>query len=67
MSDRERQRRASTRAPRGMPSRDGDDDGLDVTRRRAELLLRTADDAIARALSGDSERFLQATRQSGGQ
>jgi hypothetical protein len=30
-------------------------------------LLQAADDAIARALSGDSERFLHATRQAGGQ
>ena len=66
MSERERAR----------PQRDGyvgtppgtdDGDGLDAARSRADRLLRAADDAIARALSGNSERFLEATRQSGGQ
>ncbi len=41
--------------------------GLPHPQAGAESLLRAADDVIARALSADSERFLQATRQSGGQ
>lgn len=41
--------------------------GPDNARADAERLLRAADDAIARALSADSARFLEATRQSGGQ
>ena len=36
-------------------------------RREAEELLAASDAAIARALSGDSEAFLRANRQQGGQ
>jgi hypothetical protein len=42
-------------------------EGLEEARERAQRLLQSADQAIARALSGDSEQFLRATRQSGGQ
>lgn len=66
MSERERERQEEPRLP-GDPSGAGDGDGVEATRARAERLLRAADDAIARALSGDSERFLNATRQSGGE
>ena len=41
--------------------------GLPELRRQAEQLLSAGDEAIQRALSGDSERFLRANRQQGGQ
>jgi hypothetical protein len=66
MNDRERQRPVRPRSG-GEPSDSGAGDGLDAARTRADRLLQSADDVIARALSGDSERFLNATRQSGGQ
>ncbi len=40
---------------------------LDQVRQAGESLLRATDDAIERALSGDSLAFLEATRQEGGQ
>ncbi len=40
---------------------------LPEMRRQAEQLLSAGDEAIQRALSGDSERFLRANRQQGGQ
>lgn len=64
MTERERERPQRPRVT-GQPSDAGE--GLEAARTRADRLLQAADDAIARALSGDSERFLQATRQSGGQ
>ena len=42
-------------------------DGLDRIRARADRLLEASDEAITRALSENSVRFLEATRQSGGQ
>ena len=51
----------------GVGSGAGEGDGLEASRTHVDRLLQAADDAIARALSADSERFLQATRQSGGQ
>jgi hypothetical protein len=41
--------------------------GLDRVREAGESLLHAADQAIQRALSGDSLAFLEATRQDGGQ
>jgi hypothetical protein len=49
----------------GAPSPDGS--GLDSLRSAAERFLRAGDRAIAEALSGDSESFLRASRQEGGQ
>ena len=66
MNERQRQRPERPRFA-GDPSDPVDGDGLEAARTRADRLLQTADDAIARALSEDSERFLNATRQSGGQ
>ena len=40
---------------------------LESMRRAGEDLLSAADKAIQRALSGDSEAFLRANRQEGGQ
>ncbi len=45
---------------------DHDDTRLDRLR-SAERLLAAADEAIDRALSSDSEQFLRAARQTGGQ
>ncbi len=66
MNERERERPVRPRFA-GEPAYSGDDDGLEAVRTRADRLMQAADDAIARALSGDSERFLNATRQSSGQ
>ena len=41
--------------------------GLEQIRQAGADLLAVGDAAIRRALSGDSERFLQANRQHGGQ
>jgi hypothetical protein len=41
--------------------------GLGPMRQAGESLFHAADDAITRALSGDSQAFLNATRQEGGQ
>lgn len=65
MSQNERDR--TQRMPPATAMPDDGDDALDSTRSNAERLLRAADDAITRALSADSERFLQATRQAGGE
>jgi len=64
MSERER-----SRPPRPLTAGEVSDsgEGLEEARERAQRLLQSADQAIARALSGDSEQFLRATRQSGGQ
>ncbi len=40
---------------------------LDAIRREAEQYLAAADQAIDRALSGDSEAFVRASRQQGGE
>ena len=66
MTERERDRPERLRFG-GEPSAPDQADGLEAARTRADQLLQAADAAIARALSGDSERFLHATRQSGGQ
>ena len=64
----ERQRERPERSGfAGDPATPGGGDGLEAARTRAERLMQAADNAIARALSGDSERFLNATRQSSGQ
>ena len=41
--------------------------GADGIRQAGEQLFQAADDAIERALSGDSLAFLEATQQDGGQ
>jgi hypothetical protein len=62
---REREEEAiETARAQGAP--DGGAD-LDAARRAGERLLAAGDAAIARALSGDSERFLAANRQQGGE
>ena len=64
MSERERLRNDRPRQGRGGDSEGG---GLEQARRAGDDLLAAGDAAIARALSGDSERFLRANRQEGGQ
>jgi hypothetical protein len=49
--------------PSGSPS----GHSLDQMRQAGESLLQAADQAIDRALAGDSLAFLHATRQDGGQ
>lgn len=66
MTERELERRRN-RPATGDPNDSGGGDGLETARANLDRLLRTADEAIARALSRDSERFLAATRQAGGQ
>jgi hypothetical protein len=53
-------------APR--PDTGGEDpEQLERLRRAGEEFLAAGDDAIRRALSGDSEAFLRASRQQGGE
>ena len=66
----ERQPHQPMRHPRARaaaPGNPGADTDAERLRADAERLLNAADDAIARALSGDSEMFLEANRQAGGQ
>jgi hypothetical protein len=65
MTERELER--ARNRPANPESNDAGGGGLDAARTRVDRLLRTADEAIGRALSRDSERFLEATRQAGGQ
>ncbi len=51
----------------GNPPGGGSLESLESMRRAGEDLLSAADKAIQRALSGDSEAFLRANRQEGGQ
>ncbi len=67
MRERERQRPDRERNPELTPGAPTDDDDIDRLRADADDLLAAADEAITRGLSDDSERFLRANRQSGGQ
>ncbi len=68
MSERERHHPMREPRPRvAAPGNPGADADVERLRADAERLLNAADDAIARALSGDSEAFLEANRQAGGQ
>lgn len=52
----------------GKPTTDSSDkSNIDNIKKAGEDLLAAGDAAIAKALSGNSEDFLKATRQSGGQ
>lgn len=65
MRERERPNEAEPLHPASNgASGEGD---LGELRRAGEDLLAAGDDAIRRALSGDSEAFLRANRQEGGQ
>jgi len=63
MQERERE---EVRQDPGGPA-PGGQDPLEDARAEADRLLRAADEAIARALSSDSEAFLRANRQAVGQ
>ena len=65
MEPRERQRDV----PRSGPGAggEGSSDSLEQLRASGERMLAAGDDAIRRALSGDSEAFLRANRQRGGE
>ena len=45
----------------------GSSDVLQQTRERGDRLLAAGDEAIRRALSGNSQNFIAASRQQGGQ
>lgn len=60
-------RQRSTRPEKAALNEDSSAERLDDSRLAGEELLRAADDAIERALSSDSEAFLRANRQQGGQ
>jgi hypothetical protein len=63
MRQKERQDDRSPSGDRGEP-----ESGLDQVRERAERFLAAGDDAINRALANsDSEAFLRANRQQGGE
>ena len=66
---RERERRADEHEPEPQQPADGRPgaDNLTAHTEAAQRLLAAGDDAIERALSGNSETFLAATRQHGGQ
>jgi hypothetical protein len=64
---RQRRREDETRNTRNRRQPGGDGDDFDAIRGNAERLLSAADRAISRALSDDSEDFLRATRQRGGE
>lgn len=66
MSERERRRDSETGSAGGdgAPASGGN---LGELRRAGEDLLAAGDEAIRRALSSDSEGFLRANRQEGGQ
>lgn len=64
----ERERRHDDAPPGGEPPVGSPGNGgLDHMRRAGEDFLAAGDDAISRALSGDSEKFLSANKQSGGE
>ena len=64
MSDREMERPDSTT---GTGADGGVGAALRAARQKADDLLAAGDEAIRRALSSDSEAFLRANRQEGGQ
>jgi len=51
----------------GPPNGSANSGNLEQMRQVGESLYRAADEAISRALSGDSLQFLQQTHQMGGQ
>lgn len=64
MGDRERERQDPGS---GAGSEAADGAALRAVRQKADDLLAAGDEAIRRALSSDSEAFLRANRQEGGQ
>ena len=66
MSPRERRKEHPDEAGRD-PQPSHPTSNLDAVRQAGQQFLAAADEAIARALSGDSEAFLRASRQQGGE
>jgi hypothetical protein len=67
MTLRERTEDDRVRTDQNAPDDGSSDANLRRMRLAGQSLLAAGADAIQRALSGDSERFLAATRQQGGQ
>lgn len=69
MGEMKRNRRDEDRRNRPdlNPNLGDDEQQLAEARRKAKALLRAGDEAISRALSGDSREFLKANEQKGGQ
>lgn len=65
--ERERMRGDGPPSGPGGPAPGAGSGGGEDLRRRSEDLLKAGDEAISRALSGDSEKFLAANRQRGGE
>ncbi|MBK8060491.1 MAG: hypothetical protein IPK33_22150 [Gemmatimonadetes bacterium] len=63
----ERERRAERMGCGSNGADDSEGGGLSETRSSGQDFLAAGDEAIRRALSGDSARFLNANRQRGGQ
>ena len=63
----ERQHPPAAQGPGGGAPNAPGTGNLDRVREAGESLYRSADDAISRALAGDSLAFLHATQQQGGQ
>jgi hypothetical protein len=49
------------------PTGPGASDNLDALSAATERMIAAGDDAVERALSGNSEDFLRSTRQTGGE
>ncbi len=68
MNTREKKRAEINQRPAGSGAPGCDShENLEKMREHAQALLSAADRAISRALSSDSEAFLEATRQEGGE
>ena len=67
MRSRERRNEQRAAGGGGAPGSGPPGEWLDGLRERGHAFLDAADSAIDRALSGSSEKFLEATRQDGGQ
>jgi hypothetical protein len=65
--DLQQRRHDQRTTPQAASSPAGGGPGLDQARLQAQRLLDAADAAITRALSGNAEAFLAASRQQGGQ
>jgi hypothetical protein len=67
MTTRERRIDDTERRPRVRPGEADTGERMNVPRGSAQELLNAADEIISKALSSDSEAFLKATRQQGGE
>ena len=67
MGTRQRRRDDEERTGGGPGGGGADGGGLEGVRNQADRLLQAGDDAIQRALSGNSEEFLRMSRQESGE